>query len=288
MFIQLISNYEANYIVIIISILIGLIIGSFLNVVIVRYPIILETQWKRECRRYLNLPLGPKPRFNLLLPSSHCPQCKKPIKIIHNIPVVSYLLLRGRCINCKKKISIHYILVELLAAILSVLIMIRYQVTWHSLAVLLFTYLLIVLSFIDVHKHFLPDSITLPTLWLGLFLNLFSVFVTPRKAIFGAILGYGILWIVATSYRLIRRKRGIGNGDFKMLGMIGAWLGVEAVLNTIVLAVFLGLLSSTLFLFLKKISFNNPIPFGPFIAIGGWVTLLWGSSVFHNLFFPLF
>ncbi|WP_457766503.1 prepilin peptidase [Coxiella burnetii] len=281
---QIISFLQFHFYITIVAIaVIGLIVGSFLNVVIVRYPTLLAARWRRECQEYLNLPVEPKPKFNLATPRSQCPRCKKTLKIRHNLPLISYLTLRARCAYCHEKISPLYPIVELLCAILSVAIVIRYQISWQALAGLLLTWVLIVLFFIDLKTQLLPDAITLPTLWFGLSLSLFYMFVSPYQAIFGAILGYGLLWITAAFYQLIRKKGGMGRGDFKMVSMLGAWFGPVIVLNVLLLAVFLGLITSFMLLALKKISVKQPIPFAPFIAVAGWISLLSGPVLIHKL-----
>lgn len=270
------------YLLIIFAAIIGLIIGSFLNVVIVRFPLMLEKRWRQECQEFLQLPVEPDAKkFNLLLPRSHCPHCHASIKIRHNIPVLSYLWLRGRCVACKKHISIQYPLIELLSAVTTVLVVCHFGLTWQSLTLLILTWALIVLFFIDLKKQILPDIITLTMLWLGLLLSLFYLWVTPYQAILGAIIGYGLLWITGTVYKLIRKKDGMGHGDYKMLAMLGAWVGVQMVLNILLFAVALGLITSILLLLMKKISAKNPIPFGPFIAVAAWVSLFSGPFIIH-------
>jgi leader peptidase (prepilin peptidase)/N-methyltransferase len=270
------------YLLIIFAAIIGLIIGSFLNVIIVRFPIMLETRWRQECQAFLQQPVESIAQpLNLLLPRSHCPHCRTTIKIRHNIPILSYLLLRGRCAACKQRIAIQYPLVELLTAITTVFIVYHFNLTWQALALSILTWVLIVLFFIDLKKQILPDIITLTTLWLGLLISLFYLFVTPYQAILGAIIGYSLLWITGTVYKLIRKKDGMGHGDYKMLAMLGAWLGVEMVLNILLLAIGLGLIISIFLLIIKKISAKNPIPFGPFIAVAAWISLFTGPVIIH-------
>lgn len=270
------------YVSLIIAGILGLIIGSFLNVVIIRYPIMLESRWRRDCQRYLKLPVEEiKKRYNLLLPRSHCPHCQTPIKWRHNIPVISYFILLGRCANCKKRISPIYTIVEVLTCLLTILTVSQFLITWKMLAALIMTWALIVLFFIDLRTQLLPDSITLTLLWLGLLFSLFFVFVEPYQAIFGAILGYVILWIAASIYKIIRKKEGMGHGDLKMLAMLGAWFGAQMVLNILILSVVLALLASLFLMSLKKITTDKPIPFGPFIALSGWVSMMTGPTFLH-------
>lgn len=270
------------YLLILLVAIIGLIIGSFLNVVIVRFPRLLEKHWRQQCQEFLALPIEPSTStFNLFLPRSHCPHCQTPIKIRHNIPLISYLWLRGRCAACHQPISFQYPLVELVTAITTVFIVCHFSLTWQTLALLFLTWVLIVLFFIDLNKQILPDIITLTTLWLGLLLSLFYLFAPPTQAIVGAIIGYGLLWITGTLYKLIRKKEGMGHGDYKMLAMLGAWFGAEMVVNILLLSIALGLITSIILLLMKKISMKNPIPFGPFIAVAAWISLLTGPVITH-------
>lgn len=280
---ELVIFLQSNlYVPLIIAGILGLIIGSFLNVVIIRYPIMLQAKWRRECQHYLKLPVEEiKKRYNLLIPRSHCPHCKTPIKWRHNIPIISYFILLGRCASCKKKISPIYTMVEILTCVLTILTVSHFLITWEMLAALLMTWALIVLCFVDLRTQLLPDTITLTMLWLGLLLSLFNVFVSPYQAVLGAILGYGILWIAAWLYKIIRRKEGMGHGDLKMLGMLGAWFGAPMVLNVLIMAIILALIASFFLLSLRKITTKKPIPFGPFIAIAGWVSMMNGPTLLH-------
>jgi len=270
------------YVPLIIAGILGLIIGSFLNVAIIRYPIMLESKWRSDCQHYLKLPVEAiKKRYNLLIPRSHCPHCKTPIKWRHNIPIISYFILLGRCASCKKRISPIYTIVEVLTCLLTILTVSQFLITWKMLAALIMTWALIVLFFIDLRTQLLPDTITLTLLWLGLLFSLFYVFVEPYQAIFGAILGYVILWIAAWLYKIIRKKEGMGHGDLKMLAMLGAWFGAQMVLNILIMSVVLALLASLFLMSLKKITTDKPIPFGPFIALSGWVSMMTGPALLH-------
>lgn len=270
------------YVPLIIAGILGLIVGSFLNVVIIRYPIMLESKWRRECQRYLKQPIeNIKKRFDLLIPRSHCPHCQTPIKWRHNIPVISYFILLGRCANCKKRISPIYTIIEVLTCILTILTVSNFLITWQMLAALIMTWVLIVLCFIDLRKQLLPDTITLPMLWLGLLFSLFSLYVTPYLSILGAILGYIILWIAAWLYRIIRKKEGMGHGDLKMLAMLGAWFGPQMVINILIMAIIFALIASLFLLSLKKITTQKPIPFGPFIAVSAWISMMTGPTFLH-------
>ncbi|WP_423063037.1 prepilin peptidase [Candidiatus Paracoxiella cheracis] len=270
------------YVPLIIAGILGLIVGSFLNVVIIRYPIMLESKWRRECQRYLKQPIeNIKKRFDLLIPRSHCPHCQTPIKWRHNIPVISYFILLGRCANCKKRISPIYTIIEVLTCILTILTVSNFLITWQMLAALIMTWVLIVLCFIDLRKQLLPDTITLPMLWLGLLFSLFSLYVTPYLSILGAILGYIILWIAAWLYKIIRKKEGMGHGDLKMLAVLGAWFGPQMVINILIMAIIFAFIASLFLLSLKKITTQKPIPFGPFIAVSAWISMMTGPTFLH-------
>ncbi len=263
--------------------ILGLVIGSFLNVVIFRYPKMLKKMWKAECQEFLKQPPARKPpKFNLIKPPSHCMKCKKPIKFWHNIPLFSYLFLRGKCAYCKANISPIYPVVEILTAVLSLIIVYYFGISWISLVALIFTWALITLSFVDFKEQLLPDTITLAMLWLGLFVNTFELFTTPESAILGALVGYILLWIVAKLFSVIRKKKGLGHGDFKMLAMLGAWLGISMLLNVLLTATLIAIIISAILLFFKKISRRKPIPFGPYLALGGLLTLIYGPT-FINL-----
>lgn len=255
-------------------------IGSFLNVVIYRYPIMLEREWTEECLEQLKLPAPEKaPTFNICLPSSHCYHCKKSLPFWFNIPIVSYLFLRGKCHYCKTSISSQYFWVELLTPILSVLVILKFGFTLPALAALILTWGLIALSVIDLNHQFLPDPITYSLLWLGLFISIQPLFISSTSAILGALVGYLFLWSIAKLYILLRKKEGMGLGDCKMLAMIGAWVGIMSLLNVLLFASILALIVGLLLLICKKIEGSNPIPFGPYIAIAGWCTLLYGDQL---------
>jgi len=260
--------------------IIGLVIGSFLNVVISRYPIMQKNMWKAECEEFLEITPTEKPsKLNLLTPRSHCPKCKNPIKAWHNIPLLSYLFLRGKCAFCKTDISAIYPIVELLSAAVAIIMVCRFDVTWEAFAAIIFSWGLITLSFIDFKEQFLPDTITISLLWIGLFVSCYNYFTTPEYAIMGAIIGYLILWSIAKLFKAIRKKEGMGYGDFKMLAMLCAWLGVGALLNVLLSAVFVALIVSLVLLGFKKIAKKNPIPFGPFLALGGFFTMIYGPFI---------
>lgn len=262
----------------------GAVIGSFLNVVIYRYPIMLELEWNHDCSIQLNLPTPPTETLNLCMPVSHCPHCKKPIPWWCNIPIVSYVLLCGKCAWCHHTIASRYLWVELLSAVLSVIVVLQWGLSWQAGALLLFTYILIALSFIDLKHQFLPDTMTLSLLWIGLLFATQSLFISPTQAIFGALVGYLFLWSIAKIYLLLRKKEGMGLGDCKMLAMTGAWTGPLALVHVLLIATLSALLVSVVLIMMKKLERQNPIPFGPFIGIGAWIVLMFHATLNEFLF----
>lgn len=270
-------------------VLIGLIVGSFLNVVIYRLPKMLERSWKQECEEALGItpPSSPE-KFNLWWPPSHCPSCGHLLTVFENIPVLSYLLLRGRCSSCKKSIAWRYPFVEALTAALSVFAVYHLGVKWQTLYVLLFIWGLIALTFIDIDKQILPDDISLPLLWLGLGINAFSVFVSPQSAILGAIAGYLSLWSVYWVFKLITKKEGMGYGDFKLLALIGGWLGWKMLPFVILTASLMGSMVGVTLILLRGRDKNLPIPFGPYLAFAGVVALLWGEPIIKWYLYHVF
>ncbi|BBL74738.1 prepilin peptidase [Methylomagnum ishizawai] len=261
--------------------LVGLMVGSFLNVVIHRLPIMLEHSWKQECRNYLELEpeAAPEAPYNLLTPRSHCPQCAKPVAIGENIPILSYLLLRGRCSGCGTRISPRYPAVELLTALVSVAVAYRFGFGPQTAAALPLSWCLIALTFIDIDRQLLPDSLTLPMLWLGLFLSLFGIFTDSAASILGAIFGYLSLWTVYQLFKLATGKEGMGYGDFKLLALIGAWLGWDKLPMVILLSSLVGAVIGIAMILLSRQERGTPIPFGPYLAIAGWIALVWGDAI---------
>ncbi|KPJ67495.1 MAG: methyltransferase [Coxiella sp. DG_40] len=260
----------------------GLEIGSFLNVVIYRLPIMLKKQWQYESAEILKQPLPPKKEtYNLAVPRSRCPHCNHSIKGIHNIPLISFILLRGKCSYCGNKISFRYPFVELICCFLSIFIAFNFGVTIKTAVLLPLTWTLIALVFIDFEHLLLPDIITLPFLWLGLLLSLFGVFCNSSEAIIGAASGYLILWLSAQAFRLIRGKEGMGRGDFKLLAMFGAWLGWQTLPFIIFFSSLLGAVIGFVLILLKKHTLQKPIPFGPYIAIAGYIAIIWGHNIFN-------
>ena len=266
----------------------SLTIGSFLNVVIYRLPQMLQRQWQQECREFLqaelkpNLPPLPEP-ISLAKPNSRCPQCGHNIHFYENIPVVSWLILKGRCSQCHNAISARYPLVELTTAVLSVIVAIHFGASIMTVAALLLTYALISLTLIDYDHMLLPDQITLPLLWLGLLVNTSDHgFTDLHSAVIGAIAGYLSLYCVFWLFKLLTGKDGMGYGDFKLFAVFGAWLGWQLLPLLILMASAVGAIIGIALMLIKKRSSDYAIPFGPYLAIAGWITLLWGDSIWQR------
>ena len=259
---------------------VGLMVGSFLNVVIYRLPVMMERGWQSQARDFLEQPPAEAQEpLTLARPASRCPHCGHKIRFYENIPVLSYLWLRGKCSACDTGISLRYPLIELLTAVLSALVAWHFGFSWQSGAALLLTWALVALSLIDADHQLLPDAITLPFLWLGLLLSLFPVFADMRASLIGAIAGYLSLWIVYQLFKLVTGKEGMGFGDFKLLALLGAWLGWQALPIIVLLSSAVGaVLGGTLMLFQGR-GRHQPIPFGPYLAIAGWIALLWGDRI---------
>ncbi|MCW2269719.1 MULTISPECIES: prepilin peptidase [Pseudomonas] len=262
------------------AVVLGLIVGSFLNVLVHRLPIMLQRQWQAEAREVLGLPAEAEPeRYDLCLPASQCPQCGHRIRPWENIPVLSYLLLRGRCSSCRSAISVRYPLVELGCAMLTGF------AAWHlgasagALALMVLTWGLLAMSLIDIEHRLLPDALVFPLLWLGLIVNAFDVFVPLEDALWGAVAGYLSLWSVFWLFKLITGKEGMGYGDFKLLALVGAWGGWQVLPLTLLLSSLLGAVIGVIVLRLKRQKASTPIPFGPYLAIAGWIALLWGGQI---------
>ncbi len=270
--------------------LFGLLVGSFLNVVIYRVPIVLMRGWRRECKEFLAEDSGvqfpeeskDEAAFNIAFPRSHCPSCKKLVPAWCNIPILSYLILKGRCLHCKVKISLRYPFVELLTGIATAFVVYQYGLTIEAAAVLVFTWTLISLTWIDIDHQLLPDSMTLPLMWLGLLLNAQGMFTDIHSALYGAIVGYLSLWSVYWLFKLLTGKEGMGFGDFKLLAALGAWVGWQHLPAIIVLSSLVGAVLGTLNIVLSGQDKNKPIPFGPYLAIAGWIAFFWGEALLNH------
>jgi leader peptidase (prepilin peptidase)/N-methyltransferase len=263
--------------------LVSLMVGSFLNVVIYRLPLMMERDWRQQCHEFLELPEqqdGKTPTvFNLAKPDSHCPRCKHPISALENIPVLSYLLLRGKCRHCKAPVSIRYPLVETATALLSALVAVHFGFAWLTAFLLLFTWALVVLTLIDLDHQLLPDDITIPLLWLGLLVNSQELLTDLHSAVTGAAAGYLLLWGVYWLFKLLTGKEGMGYGDFKLLGALGAWMGWQVLPAIILLSSVVGAVVGITLIVVKGQDRNVPIPFGPYLASAGFITLLWGDRL---------
>ena len=264
------------------SSLLGLLIGSFLNVVINRLPIMLETEWKAECRHLLGLAgddQTPTEKYNLLVPRSHCPQCKAPIGSFENIPVISYILKKGKCQHCGYSISIQYPLVEIITALLTGYVAFKFGFTWHTPAAILLVWGLITLAAIAFKTTLLPDNITLPLLWLGIVTNYFELFCSLEESVLGAIFGYMSLWTVFQIFKIITGKEGMGFGDFKLLALLGAWLGWQFLIPIILISSVVGSVIGITLLLTKALKRDIPIPFGPYLVLAGMICLFWAETV---------
>jgi len=258
------------------SFIIGAFIGSFLNVVIHRIPVMLERQWKSECQELLN-PEAENPalsKYNLSVPRSHCPACDHKVKAIENIPIISYLFLKGKCSSCGIKISAQYPFVEFLTAIFTTIVVWKFGFSIQALGGVIFTWFLIALSGIDIKTQLLPDNITLPFLWLGIIFNLFSTYTDLTSSVLGA-----ALWTVFHLFRLITGKEGMGYGDFKLLAALGAWLGWQSLPLIILLSSAVGAVFGIFMIVTKLQERSQPIPFGPYLAVAGWIAMLYGNQI---------
>ncbi len=264
------------------ALILGLIVGSFLNVVIHRVPVMLERAWRQECRDYLALEeTAEKPPYNLVTPRSQCPECGHRIAAWENIPLLSYLWLGGKCAGCKAPIPRRYPLVEALTGALSLLVAWRFGYGWETAGALLLTWALIALAVIDLRTQLLPDGITLPLIWLGLLFNLAGVFTDLESALLGAVFGYLSLWLVYQGFKRLTGKEGMGYGDFKLLALLGAWLGWPMLPLIILLSSVAGALIGVALMLVKGRDKDIPIPFGPYLAIAGWIALLWGDAIIN-------
>ncbi|MBS0211850.1 MAG: prepilin peptidase [Proteobacteria bacterium] len=263
-----------------------MLVGSFLNVVILRIPPRMEWQWRRDAREILGTDTADSPIDEgvpeppgIVVQRSFCPTCHHQLSAFDNIPVFSWLLLGGRCRYCKAPISVQYPAVELLTAVASAVVAWHFGPTWQALAALAFTWMLIALSGIDLHTTLLPDSMTYPLLWLGLLLSSAPLFVDPLPALWGAAAGYLSLWSVYWLFKLATGKEGMGRGDFKLLAALGAWCGVKGVFPIVLVSALLGAVIGSLWLALRGRDRATPIPFGPYLAVAGWIQLLWGQTL---------
>jgi len=270
--------------------LVSLCIGSFLNVVIYRLPLMMQKEWQTECRLLLADELtSPKAKqttdtFNLVKPNSCCPKCKAAIKPWQNIPIISWLFLKGKCATCNNPISVRYPIVEAITSILSLVVAYTFGATEQALLYIVVTWALVALTFIDIDHMLLPDQLTLPLLWLALIASVVGYTIAPSDAIIGAACGYLSLWSVFWLFKLITGKEGMGYGDFKLLAVFGALLGWQSLLTVILLSSVVGAVIGIALLSIQGKDKATPIPFGPYLAIAGWIAMLWGTQLQNSYF----
>jgi len=266
-----------------------LIIGSFLNVVIYRLPIMMEREWREQCEEMAKSPTVtevPEERFDLVVPRSRCPSCGQLIKAWQNIPVVSYLILGGKCAKCGESISARYPIVEMMTAVLAALCAWRFGVGPEAIMAIVMTLALVPVAMIDADTQLIPDSIVLPLMWIGLAMSLYhpvvgaeTLFVAPHDAIVGAIAGYLSLWCIYWLFKLVTGKEGMGYGDFKLLAALGAWLGWQQLPLIILMSAVVGAIVGIAIMVIRKHDRSVPIPFGPYLAAAGWISMLWGETI---------
>ena len=275
-----VSFYTYPAFLVVAAVVAGLLVGSFLNVVIHRLPKMLERQWRAECAELAGgTPLAPVARYDLAVPRSTCPKCGSKITAAQNIPLVSYLVLRGRCANCREPISLRYPVVEAVSGALAGYVAWRYGLSSALFGALIFTWAMIALTFIDLDTFYLPDSITLPLLWAGLLFNTGATFIDLRSAVIGAVAGYLALWSVFWAFKFATGKEGMGYGDFKLLAAIGAWLGWKMLPLVILLSSVVGAVVGIALIVFAKHAREKPIPFGPYLAVAGLIALFWGEQI---------
>ena len=285
MFAQVVTVFETMPMFFFICIgLLSLSVGSFLNVVVYRLPKMLEREWYGECREFLSeeisdTPVNPLPKITLSKPDSTCPKCNHKIRFYENIPVLSWLVLRGKCSQCHNAISTRYPLVELFTGVLGVVIAGIYGVSTFTIFMLILTWGLIALTLIDLDHMLLPDQIVLPLLWLGLLFNLNAGFVSLNEAVIGAVVGYMSLYGICWLFKLLTGKEGMGHGDFKLFALFGAWIGWQLLPLLILMASSLGATVGISLMLFKGHKREQAIPFGPYLALAGWVTIVWGEGI---------
>lgn len=266
-----------------------LVIGSFLNVVIYRLPIMMEREWRHQCEEMAKSPAiadVPEERFDLVVPRSRCPSCGNLITAMQNIPVISYLFLKGKCANCGESISARYPIVEMMTAILAALCAWRFGAGWEAVMAILLTLALVPVAMIDADTQLIPDSIVLPLMWIGLAMSLYhpvagadTLFIAPRDAIVGAMAGYLSLWSIYWLFKLVTGKEGMGYGDFKLLAALGAWLGWQQLPMIILMSAVVGAIVGIAMMVFNRHERSVPIPFGPYLAAAGWIAMVWGDTI---------
>ncbi len=278
---ELLANSPTLFVLLIV--LLGLMVGSFLNVVIYRLPLMMEREWRAQCAELFNQPdpEGDRPLLTLWGPRSQCPSCGHQIQAAENIPLFSYLVQRGRCAHCRAAIGLQYPLVEAVSGILSGIVAWKYGFGWPALAALVFTWTLLAASVIDMRHQLLPDNLTVPLLWLGLGTALFGWFADFPSAVIGAMAGYLSLWSVYHLFRWLTGKEGMGHGDFKLLAALGAWVGWPYLVTITILSSLVGAVFGMALIWFQGRDRRVPMPFGPFLAAAGWIALLWGEAINH-------
>lgn len=296
-FISVLSQYPWLFVAL--SFIFSATIGSFLNVVIHRFPVMMKREWQQECHHYLqeyhpevvskvgidtlSRPLDGYPeKYNLVVPGSACPKCKTAIKPWHNLPIAGWLMLKGRCAACHTSISSRYPMIELLTGVLVATLAWHFGPSWQFVFASILTFGLVALTGIDLDEMLLPDQLTLPLLWLGLLINLNHTFASPTDAVIGAAAGYLSLWSIFWLFKLLTGKEGMGYGDFKLLAVFGAWLGWQMLPLVILLSSLVGALVGITLIVNKRLQQGNPIPFGPYIAAAGWIALIWGQDIVNG------
>lgn len=283
---ELLSSSPVAFIVVCFAF--ALLVGSFLNVVIYRLPVMMQREWRKQALEIVAEPADdlPQGRFDLIAPRSRCPSCNQQITAMQNIPVVSWLALGGKCANCKAPISRRYPIIELMTAVLTAIAAWRFGFGLEAAAAILMTWALIAISMIDIDHQIIPDSLSLPLMWIGLFLSLFHpmsdaqvLFVSPGEAIVGALGGYLSLWSIYHLFRLITGKEGMGYGDFKLLAALGAWLGYQMLPLIILLSAVVGAVVGIALIVFRRHDRSVPIPFGPYLAAAGWIAMLYGPQI---------
>jgi len=276
---ELLASSPVSFVVL--AVLLGLIVGSFLNVVIYRLPLMMEREWRAQCAELLNQPdpESERPALTLWGPRSQCPHCGHLIRAVENIPLLSYARQRGRCAHCGAAIGRQYPAVEALSGVLAGVVAWKYGFGWPAAAALVFTWILLAASVIDFRHQLLPDDLVLPLLWLGLFAALFGLFADLPSAVIGAMAGYLSLWSVYQVFRLLTGKEGMGHGDFKLLAALGAWAGWQYLVTIVILSSVVGAIFGLALILFRGRDRQIPMPFGPFLATAGWIALLWGEAI---------
>lgn len=269
----------------------GLLVGSFLNVVIYRLPVMMEREWRSECQHFLGISQeGEKhPPFNLMVPRSRCPNCNHNITALENVPVISYLFLKGKCRGCGTHISLRYPAVEMVTGLITLVMAIHFGVTLQAILAAILGWSLITLTLIDYDHQLLPDSITLPVMWLGIISNTSGQFTSLPASVYGAVAGYMVLWTVYIVFKIVTGKEGMGHGDFKLLAMLGAWMGWQMLPLIIVVSSLIGSVVGIGLILFRGHSRAQPIPFGPYLAVAGLIAFLYGNELtrmYYDLILP--